>query len=275
MALPSVPRFLLAGLLVAFATFGGDPARAETLRFGGTGASYELLKQLGAAFAAANPNVTIEVVPSLGSSGGIRALADGAIDVAVSARPLKPDEAAKGLQEIAAARTPFLLVTSRVDPDPLRASDVAAAFGQADATWSDNMPIRPVLRPESESDSQLLVEYFPGMSEAVQKARSRPEIPVEATDQDSAEAAEGMEGSLAAVTLVQLVTEKRALHPIPIDGVEPTLENYELGRYPYGKTLRFFISPAPSAAAEAFARFLTSAPAAPLMRQAGILPVGV
>ena len=122
--------------------------------------------------------------------------------------------------------------------------------------------------------AKLLQEFFPGMPEAMKKARSRPEIPVAPSDQDSAKIAEELKGSLAAATLVQLITEGRTLRAIPIDGVEPTLENFEAGRYPYGKTLHFVILAKPGTAAEGFARFLTSAAAASLMRQAGILPPG-
>lgn len=101
------------------------------------------------------------------------------------------------------------------------------------------------------------------------------EIPVAATDQDNASIAEEIKGSLAGATLVQIVTEGRTLYSIPIDGVEPTLDNFEAGRYPYGKTLHFVILAKPSAAARGFASFLTSQAAAPLMRQSGILPAGL
>ncbi|MBA3518467.1 MAG: substrate-binding domain-containing protein [Rhizobiales bacterium] len=157
---------------------------------GGTGSGLELLRTLGNAYTLEHPEVTVEIVPSLGTSGGLSALADRIIDLAVSARPLKPEEAEKGLKEVTSARTPFLLVTSRDDPDRFRAADVAPIFGEPEPTWANGDPLRVVLRPESEADSRLLQEFFPGMPEAIQKARSRPEIPVAATDQDNAKIAE-------------------------------------------------------------------------------------
>jgi len=272
-------RPLWIGLIAGFSAFlllgGFDPVRAEALRMGGTGSGLELLRKLGEAYIADRPDVTVEIVPSLGTSGGLTALAEGAIDLAVAARPLKAEEVEKGLQELASTRTPFVLVTSRQDPEPLRAADVTAAFGNPQPTWSDGEPLRIVLRPESESDSRLLLEFFPGMAEALQKARSRPEIPVAATDQDSANTAEELKGSLAAATLVQIVSERRELRPIAIDGVEPTLESFEAGRYPYGKTLRFVVSQTPSAAAQGFIGFLTSEGAASIMRESGALPAEV
>ena len=68
----------------------------------------------------------MEIVPSLGTSGGISALADGILEVAVSSRSLKPEEADKGLREIATARRPFVLATSRLEPEPMEAGAVTA-----------------------------------------------------------------------------------------------------------------------------------------------------
>ena len=65
-----------AGLLLA-----GNAAAAETLRLGGTGSAIEMLRQVGAQFTAAT-GVKIDVVFSLGSTGAIRALADGVLDIA-------------------------------------------------------------------------------------------------------------------------------------------------------------------------------------------------
>lgn len=247
---------------------------AETLRVGGTGSVHELLNQLAAAYTREHPEVTVEVIPGLGSSGSLKALSEGAIDVVVSGRSLKPQESAKGLKEVLTGRTAFILATTRSEPVEMKSGDVAAAFGNPSAKWDDGTPIRIVLRPESESDSQLLQEFFPGMTEALEAARKRPEVPVAATDLDNTRAAEGIEGSLTAATLVQLQTEKRALRLVAIDGVAPTLENLEAGRYPYEKTLRFVISGKPSQAAQGFAAFLASPAAASLMRKAGVLATG-
>lgn len=73
----------------------GPSAAQDTLRVGGTGSAIGMLQQVGAEFTAAT-GIKIDVVHSLGSSGAIRAVVDGMLDIAVSARPLKADEAAAG-----------------------------------------------------------------------------------------------------------------------------------------------------------------------------------
>ncbi len=253
----------LAGLASA------PSARAETLRLGGTGSASELLRRLGPAFEAEGA-VRLELIPSLGSSGAIRALADGAIDLAVTGRRLKPQELASGLSVLLALRTPFVLATSHRRPDAMTLADVADAFRSQRAAWSDGVPIRPILRPETESDITLIGELFPDIARAIVVARGRPDIPVAATDQDNAEMAEQTPGSLVMSTLTQITMERRDLRLVPIDGVEPTFENFERGLYTHTKSL-FVVGTRGSASAERFAAFLRSSAGQRILRDAKVL----
>ena len=58
-----------------------------------------------------SPTTTVKVLPSLGTGGGLAAVAAGAIDLAVAARALNDAERAKGLQCFAYAQTPMAFVT--------------------------------------------------------------------------------------------------------------------------------------------------------------------
>ena len=90
-----IQKSRLAGIVVSAALCAAtvSGASAEVLRTGGTGSAMEMLKHLGEAFAAVEPGVKIQVIPSLGSTGGINAVADGALDFSVSGRALKAEEA--------------------------------------------------------------------------------------------------------------------------------------------------------------------------------------
>src|SRR6266545_1607831 len=103
----AIPRILAvaASACLVFLT-QTPPATADSLKVGGTGTATELLKIVGATFTHQS-GVNVEVVPSLGSSGAIRAAADGVLDVAVSGRALKSDEISNGLSIALTARTPF------------------------------------------------------------------------------------------------------------------------------------------------------------------------
>jgi phosphate transport system substrate-binding protein len=243
------------------------PARAETLRLGGTGSATALLRQLGAAFETES-EIHLEVIPSLGTSGAVRALTDGALDVAVAGRPLKPEEGTAGLAVLLSLRTPFVLATSHPSPNGLTMAGIVEAFRSERAAWSDGAPMRPILRPRSEADTALMGELFPGLAAAIAAARVRPDIPVAATDQDNADMAEQTPGSLVGSTLTQIMLERRNLRPVPIDGVEPTFENFERGLYAHAKPLHFVARERRTPPVDRFIAFLRSPAGQRLLRDA-------
>ena len=76
--------------------------------------------------------------------------------------------------------------------------------------------------------------------------------------------------------LGRLAAAIAGLHPtrivrIAIDGVEPTLENFERGAYPYRKYFRFVFAHGTKPAVERFIAFLRSAEGERLLREAGNL----
>ncbi len=263
-------RFAIAALVAALLMIV-NAATAATLRFGGTGSSLGMLRQVGAEFTSAS-GVAIEVVSSLGSSGALHALADGKLDLVVSARPLKPNETAAGLRPVLVLRTPFVLATSHAQPQQLRASDLPQIFSVDSPRWPDGKPIRIILRPESETDTTLLGNFYPGMAKAIESARHRPEIPIAATDQDNVALAARISDSLTGATLTQLMTEHSHLQVIAIDGTEPTFANFESGAYRYTKKLYFALGSKSAPGAERFVSFLQSPPGVKALRAAAILP---
>ena len=263
-------RFLSVGLALFGAMTASHLAYAETLRMGGTGAVTEMLRQIAPAFTAAT-GVTLEVIPSLGTSGGNAAAADGVLGISVAGRDLKEKESARGLRVAATFRTPFGLVSSRPGPDGFGSGAIAAIYEADKATWPDGTPIRIILRPVDESDNLVLGNLFPGMAEAIEHARTRPDLSVAATDQDNADAAEKIEGSLVGATLTQIMTEKRGLQFVAIDGVTPTMATYENGAYPYGKTLYLVVPADVSAEAASFLSFIATPEGETALREAGIV----
>jgi phosphate transport system substrate-binding protein len=258
---------LLAGLPAADAA-----AASKTLRMGGTGSSIGMLRQVGGEFAAAAGGVKVIVIPSLGSSGGIHALTDGKLDVAVSARPLKPAEAAKGVRQVLVLRTAYVLATSHRKPNGLKTADLPKIFSASKPTWADGTPIRLILRPRSETDTKLLGKLFPGMDKAIEDLRRRAEVPIAATDQDNADMAERLPGSLTGTTLTQLMTEHRRLQLVTLDGVAPTLVNCENGSYRFAKNLYFILRPNDAPVAQEFIAFLNSPQGEKALRDTGTLP---
>ena len=129
------------------------------------------------------------------------------------------------------------------------------------------------MRPKSDSDTTVLGNMFPGMAAAIEDARQRPDVPIAATDQDNADMAERIPGSLTGSTLSQVKMERRSLRFVAIDGVEPSLDNLESGAYPFAKPIYFVLPANKSPLAERFIAFLGSPVGRAALRATGNLPV--
>jgi len=268
----------LSGLrAVAFGAIGAigamlacGPASGATLKVGGTGGATELLRQLAVPFEA-DTGIVLEVIAGLGTSGANNALGNDKLGLAVSGRHLKDSETAKGLREAVHFDTPYGLVTSREEPQDLKRSEIVGLYRSDRPLWPDGMPILITLRPVDESDNATLGELSPGVTEALVQLRKRPDLSIAATDQDNADTAERVKGSMAGATLTQIVNEKRNLRFVAIDGVPLTLENYENGSYPYAKQLYVIVPATVSPEAEALIAFLAKLATEALLRRAGIV----
>lgn len=250
----------------------GHDALAQSLRLAGTGGAMPMMQRVATAYAAAG-GPQIEIISGIGSAGAIQAIADGAIDLAVSARELRAEEVALGLTEVPLARTPLVFVTSRTDPPSLSSADLAAIFSAVKPLWPDGTPASIILRNASYVDSQLVENGFPGMKEALAAARQRPEVPVAPTDEENVALAEQLPGSLVQAGLSQVITEKRNLRLVTLDGIEPTLANLENGTYPHEKRFYLVYAERTGAAARALLGFVLSEAGKGVLRGSGSLSV--
>ncbi len=252
-------RLLWAPIIIGALAFVPRPAAAQSLVIGGTGSGLGTMTRLAEAFGHLHPELSPTVLPSRGSSGGIKALLAGEIDLAVSARPLKPEERAAGATDLAYGRTPLVLVASRdIKMVALTGEDVVAFFTGARRAWPDGSPVRLILRPESETDSRLLVESFPAIEAPLAALREAGSVPVAYTDQDAANLLDSVPGAFGVLALSVILGEGRALTPLVLDGVAPTPENLADGSYPMGKTLYFVTVPEPSEPTRDFLAFAAS-----------------
>jgi phosphate transport system substrate-binding protein len=262
-------RGALWALLVA-GILGTGAATAGDLRIGGTGGSLAAMRMLGDEFAKSRPGTRVVVLPSLGSSGGIKAVLAGAIEVGVSARPLKEAERGAGAIETEYGLTPFVFATatSRAGPG-LGLKDLVEIYAGRMDRWPDGTRIRLVLRPIGDSDSEMIKDMSPAMREALGEAERRKGTAFAVTDQDAADSLEKIQGALGPTTLAQILTEGRALKPLSLDGIEPSVDTLAGGRYPYHKRL-FLVTTAKSPPmAHEFVAFVKSANGRKILARTG------
>jgi phosphate transport system substrate-binding protein len=247
---------------IAFALLLGfcGVAVAEGFSIGGTGAALGTMQLLAREFRAKNPDIAITTEPSLGSGGGIKAVLAGAIGLAVTARPMSESERQLGAVEIEYARTPFVFaVSAKSGVSAITAQQLADIYSGKMADWADGSPIRIVLRPTSDIDTEMIKNISADVQRGVAAAQSRRGVRFSVNDQEAADDIETIPGAVGPTTLALIVSEKRALRALKFNGQEPTLKNAASGTYPYFKRLFLVTGAKRTVAVERFMAFVQSA----------------
>jgi phosphate transport system substrate-binding protein len=232
---------------------------AETIRVGGTGVALGGMRILGTAFEQQNAGTTVEVLPSLGSSGGVRALLAGAVDLSVASRALKDKETNKGAVARLYATTPLALVTSEgAQVDRVTTEELAEIYSGARQTWPSGETIRVVLRPISETDTKILRALSAEMAQAVDAAFERQGLVSASNDQENAETLERLPGALGVVAIGQIATEARRLKVLRLDGSLPNAEGSYAQHPEFVKSLYLVTTGSASPVARAFVDYVLS-----------------
>jgi phosphate transport system substrate-binding protein len=269
--------FRFFSLVPLYAILSGGPAQAlagELIRINGSGTGLEMMKPLIQAYAGSDPGAVFEIEKPLGSSGAIKALLAGALDIAVSSKPLKPEEAAQGLELHPFGRTPLVVVTgSNVPVTNISTENLEAIYSGRTRKWPNNENIRVVLRPLEDIDTKILRGLSPGMDEAVTLAQSRRGMITAVTDPESNQAVANMIGSIGTSGLANILVEKTSLKILSLNGVMPTTASLAEGRYPLAKEIHFvFRSPLPESARK-FLHFIYADKGRSIAENVGVLTV--
>jgi len=256
-------------LMLSFA-----PANAETLTIGGTGAALSTMRALGEVFMQEHPDVQVAVLSSLGSGGGIRALAAGKLDIAILGRPIKSKEQVRipKARAIQFGTTPLALVTSHKNVDAITTAQLAKILEGLTLEWPDSSQVSYILRPKKETDTILLAAYSPLLAIALEKARARPSLLMAFTDQETMDKAEKVSGALTTAAISAIISERRALKPLRLDGIVPTLENVANGTYVLIRHGYLVLRPGATVVARKFSDFVLSAKGRGILRANGYLP---
>ncbi len=265
---------VVLSLLVTVTCFLPVRAAAKAFTVGGTGWSIGITRIMAQEYRVLNPGIRITVPDSVGSSGGIRALLAGSFEASFATRPLRAQEQGKGLETIALVRTPFVLAVSDLVAGPLSLSDddVRAAYDRRIRTWPDGTRMRLVLRPERETNNRMLRRHFPGIEDGLARSLAAQGAVITHTDQEAMDYAERVSGALVTTTLAAIHSEDRALQPIALNGVAPTIEALDRGDYPLSITLYAVLRSDSDPAARAFITFLASRKALEILRGFGCSP---
>lgn len=250
-------KSLLAVLGLCLA--GADGAAAAELQLGGSGATLGTMRLLADAYTARHPETTFVVLPSMGSSGGIKAALAGAIALGLSTRPLKDAEIAAGAEAIEYGRTPFVFATATATPvDGISTRQLADIYAGRLTEWPDGTRIRMILRPVSDSDTDAIKAISPDVAKGLELAEERPGMAFGVTDQEAAQAIETTPGGIGPSTLALIRSEGRNLKALKLDGIAPTPESLADGSYALDKPMLAVRTPKSPPEALDFLAFIRS-----------------
>ncbi len=255
---PSWAHLWRAVFVLALASSGTRALCAETLQIGGEGATFGAIAQLRDAYLRAHPDAKITLFPTVGTGSAVNALLSGALDVSITTAALTGDERARvAAWEI--ARVPFVFVVAVTSPlDEVALSHLLEIYQGRTSTWPDGSRIRLILRPSSVPDTIFLKRISPEWKKALEDLEVKRGMVVVATAQEAADRVEKTPGALATLTASLIVTEKRAIKALRIDGVAPSGKTVADGTYRFYHPVIIATLPAPTSAAETFAAFVRS-----------------
>lgn len=270
----------VAGLLCLSGSAGGagDRATAEAtssqLVVAGSGTNLPLIRLLAEAFGRAHPASTIKVPDSIGSSGGIRAAADGAVAVGLISRPLKKSEEGLGLTVLPYARTALVIgVHPSVPDDEISFEDLVNIYRGTKTRWQDGQEIVVLTREPGDSSLEVLERVVPGFKEAYDESQRAKRWTTLLTDQEMHRVLARTPFAIGLTDSGFLVADHLPIKPLKVNGVPPTPADVRIGRYTLVKALSFvFRKENLPPAAEAFLEFVRSREGERILTANGYLP---
>jgi len=270
-------RVAVAFALAAIACFVTRPVpAAETLTIGGTGGALGTMKRLSAAFEKSHPGITVVVIPNLGSGGGIRAVAKGAIDIGLSVRAMTADERKLGLGATEYAKTPLVFAVRAGNPLPgLNQDEFLGILQGGRSAWLHGQRMRPILRPANDAETLLVKKHFPAIGAAIERTlSSRVDATVALTSQEAADLIAKIPGAVGFSPLSLIRSEDRPLKVLPFNGVAPDAANVADGSYPLVLDLYLVTRRDPPDRVRQFIGFVRSQPGRRILEESGNFAIG-
>lgn len=264
-----LPPFLAAGSPRASAP--SRPAH-DGLRMAGSGSNLPITRALSTAFSVVETQHAV-VHASIGSSGGLQALLDGVIDIALVSRPLRDGEREQGLVITPYARVPVVVaVHASVPAASIGRAELVEIFEGRQRSWSDGSPIVVLQRERGDSSHAVLDRVVPGFAEANEQAYRALRWRVLNRDDAMREALADTPGAIGLFG-EGTIPSSLPIKALAVDDVLPSPRTVRDGSYPFHKDFGFVTRDAPRGAAAAFIAFVLSPAGRRIIEDNGALPL--
>ena len=250
---------VIAGVLALAAVLVSPLTAGDEIKIGGTGNALGTMRLLGDAYMRKYPDAKVTVLSSIGSSGALKAVPKGAIDIGLASHPTTDEEHAAGAMSAEYACSPTVFAVAKTSKaSGLTRQQIAEILVGKLTEWPGSVPIRPVLRQLGDDNTKQVRSLSPEIATALEVADKREGLARAVTDQEAADKMESIPGAIGVTTLALIKSEGRALKALALDGVEPTLANGASGTYPLLKRFYFITKPTRSPAVQKFIDFVAT-----------------
>jgi phosphate transport system substrate-binding protein len=257
-------KAILAGALTIVSMTLGAQASAEEVTVVGTGSGAIIIEKLGTAFAQNNPGVTVEVPPSIGSGGGIKAVGTDQAAVGRIARGLKETEKEYGLTYTPILKLPIVFFAHKsLGVNALTAQQACDIYSGKITNWKEvggpDADIRVIRREDGDSSLDVLLKSLPGFKDITITSKCKTTL----SDPETCEMVQAKEHTIAFGTYANAKEVDATI--LAIDGKSPTDISY-----PYVGTLALvYKEKNKTGNIGKFIEFVTSAPAQEIILKAG------
>lgn len=246
----------------------------QVIRLAGSGSNLPLTREIAEAFMRRFPSKRVIVFESVGSTGGVRAVSDGVVDLGLVSRPLRPAEDGLGLVVIPYARVAVAAVANLDVPEQgLSRRELVDVYAGERRRWENDAPIVVLQRERGDSSHEAVDRALPEFAAVNDAAYRQERWRVVYNDRAMYEALVSTPGSIGLLDVGATQTQALALRVLELDGVTPTEANLRSGRYPFAKDLSFVSVEQPAGLAAEFVEFIRSSDGQALIRQRGYVPL--
>lgn len=260
--------------IAAMVLCSGTAVAQEKVIVGGAGSMISVAKDLADAFQAKNPGTQIEVIPTtMGSTGGINALATGKVTVALAARPLKAEEKAKNVLR-PLGRAPVVFAAGKdVTVAGLKESQYCDLFAGKVKSWKEvggpDLQVTVLTRNEDDGTKEAVRKHLACFKDL----KESPDASVLIRSSAMLSGLRSQPGAIGMTELDAADEAKGAFKALALDGVVASPDTVRSGKYRLVKDYAFVTQGEPAGLAKRFVEFATSAEAGKILASNGIVPV--
>lgn len=251
-----------------------DESLGPGLHLAGSGSNLVVTRALTAAYRVSHPGDRVVVHDSIGSTGGVRAAASGAIAIGLVARPLRPAERDLGLSVVSYARVPItFLAHPDVRDGDIGSDEIVRSLRGESTRWRDGTPRVWLLRERGDAGSAMVASQIRGFGEAEEDAIAARRFRVVYHDDELTRSILGLRGGIGIADLAQARVNAPTARVLAVDGRMPSVVAVADGSYPFFKDLSFVVRDPTDPAVARFLAFVSSDEGHRVIASAGAAPL--